>query len=102
MAHVGDAVDEASRRTNEGTNAMQTAPAILAARPTASAAIAYVRDYFDQREYDSHATICGCVPSREADHARDVLFIMDGEPRPARFTVWFEASDDGVRLYGEW
>lgn len=71
-------------------------------RPTSSAAIAYVRDHFATHDYGQAATICGCVAGREGEHARDVLFVMGSDPRPTRFTVWFEPSDDGVRLYGEW
>jgi len=74
--------------------------------PNASAAIDYVRAQFANYDSPETFTVCGTVaPGRDSSGiipgSRDVLFIVDGNPKPARFTVWHDEVYGG-ELYGEW
>ena len=80
-----------------------TAPTIT---PTASAAIDYVRAHFAGYDQSASFTVCGTIaPGRDSSGiipgSRDVLFVVDGDPKPARFTVWYDDACGGA-LYGEW
>lgn len=69
--------------------------------PSAGAALDYVRAQLANVE--GVVAVCGTVAPGRDNHGtipgtRDVLFTLQGERRPRRFTVW---SEEGV-LYGEW
>lgn len=73
--------------------------------PNASDAIRYVQDHFASYPTDERPTVCGTIaPGRDStgvlEGTRDVLFVIPGDPTPARFTVWREGADGA--LYGEW
>lgn len=79
----------------------------LSPAPTASEALAYAIELFTNVQ-GIPIVLCGTIaPGRDSsgpvEGTRDVLFLLPGETRPTRLTIWTERPlDEPAYLYGEW